>query len=173
LTSAFDWSTPTHANQRNETTSNNNHLFAMSLIKEFKEFAMKGNVVDLAVGVIIGAAFGKIVTSVVNDILMPPIGKAMGGVNFGDLFISLDAAKTQGITTLAKAKEAGAAVIAYGSFINTVIDFTIVAFCIFMVIKLMNAMKQKPAPAAPTVPPEPTKEEKLLTEIRDVLKARA
>ncbi len=145
----------------------------MSLIKEFKEFAMKGNVVDLAVGVIIGAAFGKIVTSVVNDILMPPIGKMMGGVNFGDLFISLDAAKTQGITTLAKAKEAGAAVIAYGSFINTVIDFTIVAFCIFMVIKVMNSMKQKPASATPTAPPEPTKEEKLLTEIRDVLKARA
>ena len=145
----------------------------MSLIKEFKEFAMKGNVVDLAVGVIIGAAFGKIVTSVVNDILMPPIGKMMGGVNFGDLFISLDAAKTQGITSLAKAKESGAAVIAYGSFINTVIDFTIVAFCIFMVIKVMNSMKQKPATAAPSAPPEPTKEERLLTEIRDVLKARA
>jgi large conductance mechanosensitive channel len=145
----------------------------MSLIKEFKEFAMKGNVVDLAVGVIIGAAFGKIVTSVVNDILMPPIGKMMGGVNFGDLFISLDAAKTQGITTLAKAKEAGAAVIAYGSFINTVIDFTIVAFCIFMVIKVMNSMKQKPTPATPSAPPESTKEEKLLIEIRDVLKARA
>ncbi len=145
----------------------------MSMIKEFKEFAMKGNVVDLAVGVIIGAAFGKIVTSVVNDILMPPIGKMMGGVNFSDLFISLDAAKTQGITTLAKAKEAGAAVIAYGSFLNTVIDFTIVAFCIFMVIKVMNSMKKKPAPAAPAGPPEPTKEEKLLTEIRDVLKARA
>jgi large conductance mechanosensitive channel len=145
----------------------------MSLVKEFKEFAMKGNVVDLAVGVIIGAAFGKIVTSVVNDILMPPFGKLMGGVNFGDLFISLDAAKTQGITSLAKAKESGAAVIAYGSFINTVIDFMIVAFCIFMVIKVMNSLKKKPANAAPSAPPEPTKEEKLLTEIRDVLKARA
>ena len=145
----------------------------MSLIKEFKEFAMRGNVVDLAVGVIIGAAFGKVITSMVNDVIMPPIGKMMGGVNFGDLFISLDAAKTQGITSLAKAKEAGAAVIAYGSFVNTLIDFTIVAFCIFMVIKVMNSMKKKPAPAAPAAPAEPTKEEKLLTEIRDVLKARA
>jgi large conductance mechanosensitive channel len=145
----------------------------MSLIKEFKEFAMKGNVVDLAVGVIIGAAFGKIVTSMVNDILMPPIGKAMGGVNFSDLFISLDTVKTQGITSLAKAKETGAAIIAYGSFINVVIDFTIVAFCIFMVIKGMNSMKKKPAPAAPAAPPEPTREEKLLAEIRDLLKARA
>jgi large conductance mechanosensitive channel len=144
----------------------------MSLIKEFKEFAMRGNVVDLAVGVIIGAAFGKVVTSMVNDVLMPPIGKMMGGVNFGDLFISLDAAKTQGINSLVKAKETGAAVIAYGSFLNTIIDFTIVAFCIFMVIKGMNSLKKKPAPAAPAAPPEPTKEEKLLMEIRDVLKAR-
>jgi len=142
------------------------------MIKEFKEFAMKGNVVDLAVGVIIGAAFGKIVTSMVNDVLMPPIGKMMGGVNFSDLFINLDAAKGP-FTSLKAAKDAGAAVIAYGSFINTVIDFTIVAFCIFMVIKAMNAMK-KPAPApAPTAPPEPTKEQKLLMEIRDALKARS
>jgi len=149
----------------------------MSMIKEFKEFAMKGNVVDLAVGVIIGGAFGKIVTSMVNDILMPPIGKMMGGVNFADLFINLDPSKLakdgSAIKSIAQAKEAGAAVIAYGSFINTVIDFTIVAFCIFMVIKGMNAMKKKPAPAAPAGPPEPTKEEKLLTEIRDILKSRA
>ena len=145
----------------------------MSFIKEFKEFALKGNVVDLAVGIIIGAAFGKIITSMVNDVLMPPIGKAMGNVNFSDLFISLDPAKTQGITSLAKAKETGAAIIAYGSFINTVIDFTIVAFCIFMVIKAMNTLKRKSVPAAPAAPPEPTKEEKLLTEIRDVLKARS
>jgi large conductance mechanosensitive channel len=143
----------------------------MSMIKEFKEFAMRGNVVDLAVGVIIGAAFGKIVTSVVNDIIMPPIGKLMGNVNFSDLFISLDPAKTQGITSLVKAKEAGAAVIAYGAFINTVIDFIIVAFCIFMVVKGMNTLKKKPAPA-PAAPPEPTREEKLLMEIRDTLKAR-
>jgi large conductance mechanosensitive channel len=148
----------------------------MSMIKEFKEFAMKGNVVDLAVGVIIGAAFGKVVTSMVNDVLMPPIGKMMGGVNFSDLFINLDPSKLlkdgSAIKSIAQAKEAGAAVIAYGSFINTIIDFTIVAFCIFMVIKGMNAMKKKPAPAAPSAPAEPTKEEKLLMEIRDVLKAK-
>ena len=145
----------------------------MSVIKEFKEFALKGNVVDLAVGVIIGAAFGKIVSSMVNDVVMPPIGKLMGGVNFSDLFISLDAAKTQGIHSLAKAKETGAAIIAYGSFVNTVIDFTIVAFCIFLVIKGINAMKRKSAPTPPAAPPEPTKEEKLLMEIRDLLKARS
>ena len=143
----------------------------MSMIKEFKEFAMRGNVVDLAIGVIIGAAFGKIVTSMVNDVLMPPIGKAMGGVNFSDLFINLDSAKGP-FTSLKAAKDAGAAVIAYGSFINTVIDFAIVAFCIFMVVKCINSLKRQPAPAAPAPPPEPTKEEKLLTEIRDILKAR-
>src|ERR1700735_2999721 len=97
------------------------------MFKEFKEFAMRGNVVDLAVGVIIGGAFGKIVTSLVNDVLMPPIGKMMGGVNFADLFVSLDSAKTlpggAPIKSLADAKTAGAAVIAYGSFINTIIDF--------------------------------------------------
>ncbi len=143
----------------------------MSMLKEFKEFAMRGNVVDLAVGVIIGAAFGKIVTSLVSDVIMPPIGKAMGGVNFADLFINLDAAKGP-FTSLKAAKDAGAAVIAYGSFINTVIDFTIVAFCIFMVVKAMNTLKKEPEPATPTAPPEPTKEEKLLTEIRDILKVR-
>lgn len=145
----------------------------MSMIKEFKEFALKGNVVDLAVGVIIGVAFGKVVTSVVNDIIMPPIGKAMGGVNFTDLFINLDPSKLAkdgtAINSLAEAKEAGAAVIAYGSFINTVIDFTIVAFCIFIIIKLMNKLLRKRAAA----PPVPTEEERLLGEIRDLLKARA
>ena len=149
----------------------------MSMIKEYKEFAMRGNEVDLAVAVIIGGAFGKVVTSMVNDIIMPPIGKVMGGVNFSDLFINLDPSKLAKdgsvIKSLAQAKEAGAAVIAYGSFINTVIDFTIVAFCIFMIVKIMNTMKKKPAPAAPAAPPEPTKDQKLLTEIRDLLKARA
>ena len=151
----------------------------MGMVKEFKEFAMKGNVVDLAVGVIIGAAFGKIVTSMVSDVLMPPIGKMMGGVNFSDLFINLDPAKRLAngdpIHSLAQAKSAGAAVIAYGSFINTIIDFVIVAFCIFMVVKGMNALKRKPAaaPATPAPAPEPTKEERLLTEIRDILKANA
>jgi large conductance mechanosensitive channel len=140
------------------------------MLKEFKEFAMRGNVVDLAVGVVIGAAFGKIVTSMVNDVLMPPIGKLMGGVNFTDLFINLDSAKGP-FTSLKAAKDAGAAVIAYGSFINTIIDFIIVAFCIFMVVKGMNALQRKPKPAPPT-PPEPTAEVKLLTEIRDLLRAR-
>ena len=139
------------------------------MLKEFKEFAMRGNVVDLAVGVIIGAGFGKIVTSMVNDVLMPPIGKVMGGVNFSDLFINLDTAKGA-FASLKAAKEAGAAVIAYGAFISAIIDFAIVAFCIFLVVKAMNAMKKKPAPAAP---PGPTKEEELLTDIRDVLKARS
>ena len=141
------------------------------MLKEFKEFAMRGNVVDLAVGVVIGAAFGKIVTSMVNDILMPPIGKAMGGVNFGDLFINLDTAKGT-FASLSAAREAGAAVIAYGSFINNVLDFVIVAFCIFLVVKAMNSLKRKPAPVVPVAPPEPTREEVLLAEIRDILKQR-
>jgi large conductance mechanosensitive channel len=142
----------------------------MSLIKEFKEFAMKGNVVDLAVGVVIGASFGKIVTSLVSDVIMPPIGKAMGNVNFTDLFVNLDSAKGP-FVSLKAAKDAGAAVIAYGSFINTVIDFAIVAFCIFMLVKGINRLRRK-APPAPVVPPEPTREEKILGEIRDLLKAR-
>src|ERR1051325_2833859 len=107
----------------------------MNILKEFKEFALKGNVVDLAVGVIIGVAFGKVVTSIVNDIIMPPIGKIMGGVNFTDLFINLDPSKLakdgSAIKSLAQAKEAGAAVIAYGSFIYTERDFSPVALCFF------------------------------------------
>lgn len=147
----------------------------MGLVKEFKEFAMRGNVVDLAVGVIIGGAFGKIVTSMVNDILMPPIGKAMGGADFKDLFINLDPGKLTkagtAVKSLADAKDAGAAVIAYGSFINTVIDFTIIALCIFAVIKLMNSLKKKEV-APPPAPPQPTAQEKLLAEIRDALVRR-
>ena len=123
----------------------------MGMVKEFKEFAMKGNVVDLAVGVIIGGAFGKVVSSMVNDVIMPPIGKAMGNVNFSDLFVNLDSSKGP-FASLAAAKAAGAAVIAYGSFINVVIDFIIVAFCIFMLIKGMNSLKKQPAPV-PTGPP--------------------
>ena len=141
----------------------------MGFIKEFREFAMRGNVVDLAVGVVIGAAFGKIITSLVNDVLMPPIGKALGGVNFSDLFVNLDPEKGT-FQSLKAAKDAGAAVIAYGSFINTIIDFTIVALCIFMVVKGMNRLKKKSPPPAP---PGPTKEEALLAEIRDILKARS
>jgi large conductance mechanosensitive channel len=123
----------------------------VGLIKEFKEFAARGNVIDMAVGVIIGGAFGKIVSVFVADVIMPPIGKALGNVNFADLFYSLDPEKTKGITTLAKAKEAGAAVIAYGSFINAIIDFTIVAFCIFLMVKAINTLKkqfEEPAVAA-------------------------
>jgi large conductance mechanosensitive channel len=142
----------------------------MGMLQEFKAFAMRGNVVDMAVGIIIGGAFGKIVSSLVSDVIMPPIGKLMGGVNFSDLFISLDSSKGK-FETLAKAKEAGIAVIAYGQFINVIIDFIIVAFAIFMMIKLMNKLKKreeaKPAPA-----PAPTTTETLLTEIRDSLKKR-
>jgi large conductance mechanosensitive channel len=119
------------------------------MVKEFKEFAMRGNVVDMAVGIIIGGAFGKIVSSMVGDILMPPIGKAMGGVNFADKFINIGGGEYK---SLAEAKAAGATVIAYGSFINTVIDFVIVAFCIFMMIKVMNSLKRKEAPAPAPAP---------------------
>jgi large conductance mechanosensitive channel len=127
----------------------NSEDHTMGMIKEFKEFAMRGNVIDLAVGIIIGAAFGGIVSSLVSDIITPPIGKIMGNVNFSDLFISLDPDKTKDITSLAQAKEAGAAVIAYGSFINTVINFVIVAFCVFLLVKTMNRMKapQQAGPA--------------------------
>lgn len=118
----------------------------MGIAKEFKEFAMRGNVIDLAVGVIIGGAFGKIVTSVVNDILMPPIGKILGGVNFTDLFINLDIDKKlpsgADVVSLAQAKEVGAAVIAYGQFINTMIDFFIVALCIFFLVKGINFLRR-------------------------------
>jgi large conductance mechanosensitive channel len=119
---------------------------AMSIMREFKEFAVKGNVVDLAVGVIIGGAFGKIVTSFVSDVVMPPLGMAMGMVNFSDLFIDLSG---KGFATLKAAKDAGAPVISYGLFINTLIDFAIIAFVIFLVIKQINRMKKEPAPAPP------------------------
>ena len=122
----------------------------MGMLKEFKEFAVRGNAVDLAVGIIIGAAFGKIVSSLVSDVIMPPIGRMMGGVNFNDLYISLDPAKTAGATSLASARESGAAVIAYGAFISAVIDFLIVAFCIFLLVKAMNRMKTAPAGPATT-----------------------
>ena len=136
----------------------------MSLAKEFKQFAMKGNVVDLAVGIIIGAAFGKIVSSVVNDIIMPPIGALIGGVDFTDLAIILKA------PTVDDAGNAIAAVtLNYGNFVQTTIDFMIIAFAVFMIIKAMNRM-QKKEEATPAPPPKPSKEEELLTEIRDLLK---
>ena len=137
----------------------------MGFISEFKEFAMKGNVMDMAVGVIIGGAFGKIVSSLVNDILMPLIGKLTGGVSFTDLFVTLGDGEYK---TLAEAQEAGTAVLAYGQFIQNIIDFIIIAFCIFLMIKGMNKLK-KEKPAEPEAPAGPTQEE-LLTEIRDLLK---
>ena len=130
----------------------------MSVFKEFKEFAMRGNVVDLAVGVIIGGAFGKITTSLVNDVIMPPIGMVLGKVDFKDMKLVLIEA-SEGVKEVA---------ISYGAFINTIIDFTIVAFALFLVIKAMNTLKKKEAAApAPTAPPADVV---LLTEIRDLLK---
>jgi large conductance mechanosensitive channel len=117
------------------------------MIKEFKDFAMRGNVIDMAVGIVIGGAFGKIVSSFVNDVVMPPIGKLTGGVDFSNLFIDLSG---KGYPTLAAAKEAGAATINLGLFFNTVVDFVIVAFAIFMVVRQMNKLKKEPAPADPT-----------------------
>ncbi|MBQ3698951.1 MAG: large conductance mechanosensitive channel protein MscL [Prevotella sp.] len=139
----------------------------MGFISEFKEFAMKGNVMDMAVGVIIGGAFGKIVSSLVDDVLMPLISTVTGGISFTDLFVTLGDGTYK---TLAEAKEAGAAVLAYGQFIQNVIDFLIIAFCIFLMIKGMNQLsRKKEEPEAPAAPAGPTQEE-LLAEIRDLLK---
>ena len=136
------------------------------MLKEFKEFAMRGNVVDLAIGVIIGAAFGKIVTSLVNDVIMPPIGFLLGSVDFSNLFLSLHGT----YNTVKEAEAAGAPIVKYGIFINNVIDFLIVAFVIFLMVRAINQLKRKQE-AAPPPPPPPTTTEKLLTEIRDTLKA--
>ena len=136
------------------------------MFKEFKEFVMRGNVVDMAVGIIMGAAFGVIVTSLVNDVLMPPIGLALGGIDFKDYFINLS---STAYPTLDAAKKAGAPVIAYGVFLNAILNFLIVAFCIFILVKQVNRLKRE-APAPP--PPGPSKEEQLLTDIRDLLKER-
>ena len=139
----------------------------MKVIKEFKEFAMRGNVIDLAVGVIIGAAFGKVVGSLVNDIIMPPIGVLVGGMDFKSLAVTI----REAVMDPATGKVATEAVtLKYGNFIQTLVDFTIVAFAIFMMVKLINKLK-KQEEAAPVVP-EPTKEELLLTEIRDLLKTK-
>jgi large conductance mechanosensitive channel len=139
------------------------------MLKEFKEFAMRGNVVDMAVGIIIGAAFGKIVTSFVNDVVMPPIGLLLGNVDFGNLFLGLGGGDYD---SLAAAEEAGAPIIKYGLFINNVLDFLIVAFVIFLAIKGMNSLRKKEE-AQPPAPPAPSAEEKLLAEIRDVLKSQS
>ncbi len=121
------------------------------MLKEFKEFAMRGNVVDMAVGIIIGAAFGTIVKSLVDDVIMPPIGLLLGSVDFSNLFITLKEGATAGpYLTIAAAKEAGAVIMSYGAFFNTIISFLIVAFSVFLVIKGMNQMKRKEAPADPT-----------------------
>ena len=136
----------------------------MAIIKEFKEFAMRGNVVDLAVGVIIGAAFGKIVTSLVNDVIMPPIGYLTGGIDFKNLKIMIKHGDP--------ARKIADVSINYGNFINTLIEFLIIAFCIFLIVKAINSMK-KPEEAAPAADPGPTKEEVLLTQIRDLLAKKA
>ncbi len=147
---------------------NHNKEMKMGMIKEFKEFAMRGNVMDMAVGIIIGGAFGKIVSSLVTDVLMPPLGWLTGSLDFSQRFIVLGAGDFE---TLEKAKEAGVATLNYGMFLNSVINFVIVAFAIFMVIKAINMAKKKEE-AKPAAPPAPSAEEKLLGEIRDLLKAR-
>jgi large conductance mechanosensitive channel len=136
------------------------------MLKEFREFAMKGNVVDLAVGVIIGAAFGAIVNSLVGDVIMPVIGAIAGGLDFSNYFVALSKSVTA--TNLADAKKQGA-VLAYGSFITLTLNFIIIAFVLFIVIRLMNQLKRQQQ-AAPAAPPKPAREEELLTEIRDLLK---
>ena len=143
------------------------------MLREFKEFAMRGNVLDMAVGIIIGAAFGTIVNSLVNDVIMPPVGLALGGVDFTNMFAVLrDGAKAAGpYASLADAKSAGAVTLNYGVFVNSIISFLIVAFAIFMLVKTANSLKQQQA-EAPATPPAPTKDQVLLTEIRDLLKAR-
>jgi len=134
------------------------------IVKEFKEFAIKGNAVDMAVGVIIGAAFGKIVSSIVDDIIMPPIGWLIGGVNFSDLKITLPAEKIAGGIQMQQAT------INYGNFIQTLIDFVIIAFCVFLLVKGINKVVAKKKVEEPVTPPEPSDEVKLLTQIRDLLK---
>jgi large conductance mechanosensitive channel len=141
----------------------------MGLMQEFKKFVIRGNVVDLAVGVIIGAAFGKIVSSLVDDIIMPPVGKLLGNTDFSNLYVPLSDKVTTGLA-LVEAKKFGP-VLAWGNFLTIVINFIIVAFCIFMVVRAVNALQRKEE-AKPAPPPGPTIDQKLLGEIRDLLKAR-
>ena len=135
----------------------------MGFVKEFKEFAMRGNVIDLAVGVIIGASFGKIVTSLVDDLIMPPIGFLTGGIDFSEKKWILKPADTTNSVAEVSVK--------YGNFLNTLIQFLIIAFCIFIIVKVINQLNRKKADS-PAVPPAPTKQEVLLTEIRDLLKTK-
>ena len=138
----------------------------MAVFKEFREFAIKGNVVDLAVGVIIGAAFGKIVNSLVADVIMPPIGRLLGGVDFSSFAVVLKPASTD-----AAGKAVAPVLLKYGVFINTIIEFAIVAFAVFLLVKAINAARRE-EPAAPAPPPAPPKQEVLLTEIRDLLRVQ-
>lgn len=138
------------------------------MLKEFREFAAKGNVVDMAVGIILGAAFGKIINSLVEDLLMPPLGLLLGKVDFGSLFIQLSGDR---VASLAAAKAAGGPVIAYGAFLNQTVNFVIVAFAMFLLVKGINRLRAEPAPTV-EAPPEPSGEEVLLAEIRDLLKQK-
>ena len=145
------------------------------MLKEFKEFAAKGNMLDMAVGIVIGAAFATIVTSLVNDIIMPPIGMALGGVDFSEFYAILSQGDPAGpYATLAAAREAGAVTVNWGIFVNSLISFLIVAFALFVVVKSFNKMKarQEAEEAAPEAAPEPAEDIVLLREIRDLLKAR-
>ncbi|MCP9455194.1 MAG: large-conductance mechanosensitive channel protein MscL [Nitrospira sp.] len=139
------------------------------MLKEFKEFAMRGNVLDMAIGVIMGGAFGKIVSSLVSDVLMPPLGLILGKVDFSSLFINLS---DTSYPSLVAAKAAGAPTLNYGVFLQSVFDFLIIAFAIFMVVKQINRFKREAPSPPPPAPPEPTNEEKLLMEVRDWLKDR-
>jgi large conductance mechanosensitive channel len=143
------------------------------MLKEFKEFAVKGNALDMAVGIILGAAFGTIVSSLVADVIMPPVGLLLGGVDFSDLFVVLQQGDPAGpYLTLAVAQEAGAVTLNYGVFTNAIISFLIVAFAVFLLVRNFNRMRKKEE-EAPAAPPAPSKEEELLAEIRDLLKQRA
>lgn len=143
------------------------------MFKEFKEFAVKGNVLDMAVGIILGAAFGAIVTSLVADVIMPPVGMLLGGVDFAELFIVLQEGAMPGpYLTIAAAQEAGAVTVNYGLLINAIISFLIVAFSVFLLVRNFNRLR-KEQEEAPAAPPAPSKEEELLGEIRDLLRARA
>ena len=141
------------------------------MFKEFRDFALKGNVVDLAIGVIIGAAFGAIVSSIVDDLFMPLIGLVLSGLDFSNLFIVLNNPDNVAVPSVAAAKAAGVPTFNYGLFINAVVKFTIIAFVLFLVVKAINRFRRQEA-AAPAEPPAPTAEEKLLMEIRDAIKAR-
>jgi large conductance mechanosensitive channel len=138
------------------------------MFQEFKDFAMKGNVLDMAIGVIMGASFGKIVSTFTDGVLMPPLGKLMGGIDFNSMYLNLS---DKTFATIDEAKKASAPIITYGTLINNVIDFVIVAFVLFLLVKQMNRFKKEAAPPAP--PPGPTTDQKLLTEIRDLLSQRA